>query len=223
MASDRVERNVRARAAQRFSAARLRAVASPWTVILILTGGFQYYRGAPVDGTIFIALAAALVLDALGLIPLDAVHARRPARSLVFVIALVFTTLLVLAPPNGLIDQLTLAIIGLAALAVAWPESAPEAVRASVPGSPAQRSEGTHRRSSAFTRAAVLWAALGVAVCVWEMVAFFMGPVNTPAAFAHPTLSSLFEPLVGWPPGRFVFVSVWLLGGAALLRRGRSS
>jgi len=44
----------------------------------------------------------------------------------------------------------------------------------------------------------------------------------SPAAeFEHPPLSDLIEPLVANPFGRAACAALWLLAGAALLRRGR--
>jgi hypothetical protein len=103
--------------------------------------------------------------------------------------------------------------IGLSIIPFAWPNHASSSTDASVarPDTP----------SRAIKRAAVLWSILGVSLCLWELGSFFLGMPSPTAEYAHPPLSDLIGPLLDDPFGRAVGAALWLLGGAALLRRGR--
>ena len=67
----------------------------------------------------------------------------------------------------------------------------------------------------------MLWAAAGVALCLWELASFFLAMPSPAAESAHPPLSDLIDPIFANPLGRAGCAALWLLAGAALLRRGR--
>ncbi len=178
-----------------------------WIAILVLIGGFQLFRGAITDAAVFLALAVALVADTIGWLP--AIR-RRESRLpwIVVVIALVVAAaVLVLTPRHGLGDQLVLIASGLLVLIVVWP-SAPS---------------GTVSPMTArLARTAALWAAVGIALCLWELAMYLLGTFLPGGRTSFPALSDLLNPLIDSPAGRIVFVVAWLLGGVALLRRGRT-
>ena len=182
---------------------RIAAVA--WIAILAITGGFQFYRDAPVDATIFCLLAAALLADLLGAfrrVPLRNVALH---RALMLGSAVIAAGLLAFSPRHGVIDAAVVAIAGLLALLVAWPDHAGD-VSAPLPP------------SRGFVRTAWLWAGVLLAICFWELAMYILGSVSGRSAF--PALSDLLDPLVENPLGRILFVMVWVLAGIALLRRG---
>ncbi len=179
----------------------LRRLARPWTVILVATGLFQVFRGAPVDGAFFLLLAAVLVVDELGLVALPAV--RTPRLAVLAATAIVLGTLMVLAPRHGLVEGLIVSGIGLTVLLLAWPDPRPaDAARAPL------------------RRAGILWAVVAVAACLIEVVSFLLGVPSEAAKFAHPSISLLLDPALDTIEGRVVFTALWLVVGIALLRRG---
>jgi hypothetical protein len=60
----------------------------------------------------------------------------------------------------------------------------------------------------------VLWAALFVILCLWELAAFLLGNDE-----AHPTFSMLADPVLSFPPTRALAGFGWLAWGWYLLSR----
>lgn len=180
----------------------LRRLARPWTVILVATGLFQVFRGAPIDGAFFLVVAAVLVADEFGFVALPGVAA--PRRWVLGVAAAVLGTLMVLAPRHGLIEGLVVSAIGLSVLLFAWPDHG-----------------GTTAAQTPLRRAGILWSVVAVTVAVVELVSFLLGVPSAAAKFAHPSISLLLDPALDTIEGRIVFSALWLVVGIALLRRGR--
>jgi hypothetical protein len=180
-----------------------------WVAILILTGGFQIYRGAPVDGAVFLAMAGALILDLAGILPEPRTAEWRPSRIILIGVLGASAVVLALTTRHGIGDGVAIAVSGILVFLVAWPQR----------DAPA----GNHEASSAWTprmrRAATLWACVGIAVCLWELTMFFLGAYVDRSAF--PALSDLLDPLLDQPIGRILFAAGWLVGGVALMRRGQ--
>lgn len=185
---------------------------APWIGILALTSGFQFFRGAPADGVVFAAAAAALTLDLTGVLRF-ARTAWLPPRVVAFSVGVVIVALLAMLPRYSFADGVIVAGIGLSVIPFAWPNHASTSVDVSPAGSGAP--------SRAIRRAAILWSMLGVALCLWELSSFFLGMPSPTAEYEHPPLSDIIGPLLDDPFGRAVGAALWLLGGAALLRRGR--
>jgi hypothetical protein len=186
---------------------RVRTPVTWWTAILLITGVFQVYRGAPVDGCIFLAVAAVLAVDRLGALPAVAGRPTVPAGVLVAgatAVVLVATA----TPRYGTGDIVVVAAVGLVVLAYGWPQtlrSPPDA-----PDRPVRT-------------AMVGWSVVGVATCGWELTEYFLGRPSAAASNDHPALSDLVDPLLHGAAGRAVFTVVWLLGLTFLLRRARPS
>jgi hypothetical protein len=180
----------------------LRRLARPWTVILVATGLFQVFRGAPLDGAFFLVVAAVLVADEFGFVTLPGVAA--PRRWGVGVAAAVLGTLMVLAPRHGLVEGLVVSAIGLSVLLFAWPDHG-----------------GTTATPAPLRRAGILWSVVAVTACVIELASFLLGVPSEAAKFAHPSVSLLLDPALDTIEGRVVFTALWLVVGIALLRRGR--
>lgn len=180
----------------------------PWLVILVFTGSFHLYRGAPFDGAVYLLVALALTLDASGVFPvMRRVAARRRHPLILIPAALLCWIVLVFTPRHGIADGVVVVAIGATVLMLAWPDPAPG-------GAP------DHGDRRLLTRSAVLWATAGILGCLWELGAFFLGQASPTAAFDFPPLSTLVGPLLDEPLGRSVLVTLWLVGGFALLRRG---
>jgi hypothetical protein len=173
-----------------------------WICVLTIMASFQTWRGAYVDGVLFYAIVAMLVVDRLTrgrirILKQPIVAPKVVTLAITGTLALV----LVVAPRHGWVDLVTMVAIGVTVLLLAW-EPAPA------------RRERTQR---ALTRSALSWSILGVALCVWEALAFIMS-VTMPNGDDYPTISVLLDPVVSNLWGRIFFVSLWLTGGLALLR-----
>ena len=196
-----------------------RLTALCWIAVLLVTALFHELRGAPVDAVLYAAAAALLVLDVVGWlrVPLrlrvdrDTVSRRIIAGMLIGVAAVS----LALAPLYGGIDQVIVIGLGVLLLPVAWAD------RTAGADAHARTRPAADRR--ALRRAAILWSAVIVAGCAWEVVAFFLGRSLPAREQDFPALSDLLDPLIAWPPARGVLVALWLLAGYALIRRGRSA
>ena len=181
----------------------LRRVAQPWTLILVITGLFQVFRGAPSDGAFFLVVAVVLMMDAAGWVNIPG--RGQPRRSVMIAAAAVLGTLMVIAPRHGIVEGLIVSAIGLSVLFFAWPS----------PGD-------TDAAAAPLRRSAILWSIIGVACCLWEVTSFLLGLPSPDAQFTHPSISVLLDPVLNTPEGRIAFTALWLLGGVALLRRGRA-
>jgi hypothetical protein len=193
--------------------ARVSLPVAAWIVILILTGGFQFYRGAVADGCVFIAMAVALVLDLTGAFPAFRSREWRPSRIITVLVLAGAAAVLALTPRHGLPDEIVLIVSGVLVFLVAWPDHEPRSGEAET----AAEVFWTAR----MRRTAALWAGVGIAFCLWELSMYFLGTYVDTGRDAFPALSDLLNPLLQNPVGRVIFVAAWLLGGVALARRGR--
>ncbi|MHA7985837.1 hypothetical protein ACX9R5_08520 [Rathayibacter sp. CAU 1779] len=180
-----------------------------WIAILALCGSFQIYRGAPVDGVFFLVAAFALLADAAGwLSRLDRYPLPRVSLVVQLVLGALAVVVIAFTPQWGLLDVIIVAVVGATAVIVAWRDD-------DATGAPALRRP--------VRRAAVLWASVAVFLCLWELASFFLAMPSPQAEFDHPPLSDLIDPVVANPLGRGACAALWLLAGAAFLRRGRRS
>lgn len=204
MASDRPVESERAERVGTRSGVVTRAA---WVAILTVTGGFHFYRGAPVDGAIFVGAALVLVADALGWLRFAPLDRERHPRTLVLVVLIVVATLvLAIAPLYGGVETAVMVAIGIALMPIVWPQPGPSA---SAPPPDSVR------------RAAIAWSAIAVAGASWEIGSYFLSVPSPEAEFEHPPLSDLIDPLVASPFTRLALIALWLIGGYALIRRGR--
>jgi hypothetical protein len=179
-----------------------------WIVILSLTGAFHVFRGAPVDGLIFLGGALVIAADALGWLGFRALNRERhPRRILLIVLMTVLLLVLALAPLYGGVDTVVVVAIGIALMPIVWPQ----------PAAPAPRA-----RPDAVRRAAIVWSVIAVAGAAWEIGAYFMSTPSLAAEYDFPPLSDLIDPFIASPIGRAVLIALWLAGGYALVKRGRS-
>lgn len=182
----------------------------PWIAILAITAVVQFVRAAPLDGVVFGVVAIALLADAVGLIPRPR-PVTRPGFVPVLVGVLAAAALLILTPRHGVIDGIVLVAVGAAAAPVAWAGLRPGAERTRGP-----RPGG----AVAVRRTAILWAAAGVATCLWELTSFVLGRLLPEQKAQHPAISDLLDPALDRFWFRALFVIGWLALGLALLSRG---
>jgi hypothetical protein len=189
----------------------LRRLAQPWTLILVVTGLFQFFRGAPVDGAFFLGVAILLLADAVGWLPQSG--PRRPRVAWLLGAAVPLAIVLVLAPRHGVVEGIIVSGIGVSTLLLGWtPKTKPDGV--SIKGKPTPP-------SPAIRRAAILWSVIAVVCCLWEVASFLLGLPSAEAAVQHPSISELFDPVLDTIQGRIAFTVLWLLVGVALLRGTR--
>jgi hypothetical protein len=173
-----------------------------WICVLATMAGFQTWRGAFVDGALFFLIAGMLVLDRLtgGRIRLITTPMELP-RWVVAAITGALGVILVVAPRHGWVDLVTMVLIGVTMLVLAW----------------TPRAKSDFRGARAIKRSALVWSLWGVALCAWEAGAFILS-VTTPNGGANfPTISILLDPVVESIPGRILFVGLWLAGGLSLI------
>jgi hypothetical protein len=181
-----------------------RAASAAWILIVCLVGGVQFFRGAWIDGTIFAVAAAALIVDATGLLP-PAVRALPRLRAALLVLAAAAcAVVLVIAPRHGVVVGVLLAVIGVAAVVIAWPNRPPS---------------DRDRWTPATRRAAVAWSVVALAACVWELTMYLLGTFSSAGRSVFPALSDLINPLADQPIGRVLLTAGWVGAGVFFLRR----
>lgn len=182
----------------------LKRIAEPWTIVVFVTALFHFLRGAPIDGTFFLAVTLLLVADGLGWVRMRVPEVTLPRLTTLTGVAVVLGTLLVLAPRHGLVEGLIVSAIGVCVLVVAWESGGARA-----------------EWSRSLRNALVLFTAAGVVGCLIEVTSFLLGIPSPEAMFEHPSISLLLDPFVDTLPGRIVFTGLWLVAGIWFLRRGR--
>jgi hypothetical protein len=176
------------------------ATTRPWWrtkpfLIIVVAGLFHLGRGAPVDGIVFLATAAALAAAELG--------RPTPPR------------------PRDVPPAVALAAVPVGAAIAMWqPATTPVAVAVAVTGPPMLYLALTKGGDADHTNAGTWWpwAAAGVAVCLWELTSFLQQSDPATANPDHPTLSAILEPVFAHNPGRTAMIIVWLAAGVYLAR-----
>jgi hypothetical protein len=64
-----------------------------------------------------------------------------------------------------------------------------------------------------------LWGLVLVAGCLWELSSLFQQPTLAISSYAHPTISTLTDPVLGTWAGRSIFLAAWLGLGWFLVER----
>jgi hypothetical protein len=190
----------------------------PVIVILLLAGVADLLAGDPlVDGLVLLAVAAALGWDRVrgrrqrGREPAAGRRGRGwadrlPAGSRTP--ALVIGGLLYAMAAGGLARfswpaMVAVAVPGVLGVTSAW--------RAG-PGPPAEAAPPQGRGAAA-------WAAVFVALGLWELGSWLLQPTLATGSPAHPTISLLLDPVLGSQPGRSVGFAAWLALGWFLVGR----
>lgn len=135
-----------------------------WILVLVLTAGFQFYRGAAFDGVVFSVAAGLLILAELRILRVS-VRTRLPRRTAMAVSAVVAALFLVVFALHTALTGVVLVAIGLLALPYAWAE--------------ADSSGSEHADQRVLHRTAVAWGSVAVAACVWRLLACqFVSPIE---------------------------------------------
>ena len=179
-----------------------------WIAVLFIMASFQTWRGAYVDGILFYALVAMLVIDRItgGRIILIKKPVVAP-KVVTLGITGVLGIILVLAPRHSWIDLVAFIAIGVTVLIVAWEPYE-------------QKNQRPHL---SLLRSMWFWSMAAFSLCLWEATAFILS-VTVPNGIENfPTISVLLDPFVENVWGRIVFVGLWLAAGYGLLRFWRKA
>jgi len=63
------------------------------------------------------------------------------------------------------------------------------------------------------------WIVVLVAGCLWELSSLYLQPSLTTDSYAHPTISTLTDPLLATSPGRMLVLFAWVAFGWYLVDR----
>jgi len=196
--------------------AALAGLRAPVVWILLAIAFFTSISGKPVDGVLMLIVAAGLAWDA-GRRALrhpgpEGAPARTgplPARRRRFVVIALVAAGVAYAGVVGSFSRYswpaTAGIIGLSTVVVliGWHgpvRSRPVGGRLPVAGT-------------------LAWIAVLVAGCLWELGALLQQPSITTDSYAHPTISTLTDPVLAASPGRAVVLLGWLALGWYLVER----
>ena len=99
----------------------LRAAASPVAAVLVLAGIFHFYRGVPNEGVLFVAAGLTIAADGAGRLPTPRPRVfRLPGATVSFAIAVVGGAALALLTPQGAMETVVLAVVGVTAIVIGW-------------------------------------------------------------------------------------------------------
>ena len=203
----------------------------PIVAILVLISFFTVLSGKPLDGLLLVTVAMALVWDA-------GMNSRQAARREVAVPAAPAGASAPTLAQQGAWrlrsrpPRLRLVAVGSAA-AVLYALTVGSFTRYSWPATAGVVSIGagvvvvgwggpTRQRQvpAKFTRiGAFTWGMLFIGASLWELTALLMQPSIETSSYAHPTISTLTDPLLGSAPGRFAALLAWIALGAYLVER----
>jgi hypothetical protein len=202
-------------------------IRQPIVAILLLISIFTVISGKPVDGLLLFTVATALAWDA-------GLHARQIAAARAAGASLEASeppAPSIWKPRTGL-PRLRFLAIGSAAAVIyaltvgsfsrySWPTTAGVVgLGAGVViigwGGPTRQ----RVMPAKFARAGVItWSTLLVAAGLWELSALLQQPNIETSSYAHPTISTLTDPLLATAPGRAVALLGWIALGAYLVER----
>ena len=197
--------------------AALAGLRAPVVWILLAIAFFTSISGKPVDGVLMLIVAVGLAWDAgrRALRQPESGEAAAPARAAarsggrrVVVITLVVAGV-VYAGVVGSFSRYswpaTAGIIGLSTgvVLIGWHRpvrARPDSGRLPVAGT-------------------LAWIAVLVAGCLWELSSLYLQPSLTTDSYAHPTISTLTDPLLATSPGRMLVLFAWVAFGWYLVDR----
>ena len=198
--------------------AALAGFRAPVVWILLAIAFFTSISGKPVDGVLMLIVAVGLAWDAgrRALRHPEAAEApappradRLPGRRRRFVVIALLAGAVVYAGVVGSFSRYswpaTAGIIGLSTgvVLIGWHRpvrARPDGGRLPVAGT-------------------LAWIVVLVAGCLWELSSLYLQPSLTTDSYAHPTISTLTDPLLATSPGRMLVLFAWVAFGWYLVDR----
>jgi hypothetical protein len=188
------------------------ALRDPVVIILFLAGLFDGLSGNPIHSILLFSAAVALTWEAVvsgridpppGPAPQPAAAIRNPVtRTGLAAAAIVYAVIVGRFGRYSWPATVPVVLVGAIAIAIAWRGRS----RALDP--PPLGPVG-----------AATWAALFVALSLWELAQLLLQPSFTTDSYAHPTLSVLTDPILVSHLGRSAALLVWLAFGWFLVER----
>lgn len=189
----------------------LAGVRQPIVAILLAISFMTVISGKPVDGLLLFVVATALAMDAGARMEAPGQSAwrlredRLPTRVLVPGVAAAVVYSLTVGSFDRYSWPATAGVVGVGAsvVVVGW-------------GGPVRRRAvpGKFSPSGVFN-----WASLLVLAGIWELIALLGQPDIETSSYAHPTISTLTDPLLAHSLGRAVALLAWLGLGFFLVER----
>jgi hypothetical protein len=189
----------------------LAGVRQPIVAILLAVSFMTVISGKPVDGLLLFVVATALAMDAGARVegPEQSAWGLRDERLPTRVLVPGVTAAVVYSLTFGSFERYswpaTAGVVGVGASAVVVSWGGPLRRRA-VPGK--------FSPSAIFT-----WTTLLVLAGIWELIALLGQPNIETGSYAHPTISTLTDPLLAHPLGRAFALLAWLGLGFFLVER----
>jgi hypothetical protein len=176
----------------------------PTIWILVAATTVHVIRENVVDIVVFAGTAVLVVVDSRrdDLHPMPLVDRFR--RPLVAAVCAAYGLLVLPLSRTGWALPLSLALPGLVALALVW----------RVGRSPLELASGPNLARG---RGWLAWPVVLVVGCLFELFNFVLQPDPQTDSYAHPTISALVDPMLGWPLSRAVAAALWLAIGIWLV------
>jgi len=204
-------------------ATALTGLREPVVVILLLIAFFTWISGKPLDGMLMLAVGLSLAADAARRARQDGPPESSPAGG--------GPQDFVAAPATaGRRLLLALALLAGGALYVlvvgsfsrySWPATVPVVALGAAVVVTGWRGPRHCRPAPAKLPATglALWGLVLVAGCLWELSALLGQPTLTTSSYAHPTISTLTDPVLSTWAGRSIVLAGWLGLGWFLVER----
>src|SRR5215468_2722604 len=203
------------RAAPRHLVSALAGLREPIVVILLIIGFMSWISGKPLDGLLILLVGVSLAWDAgrrsRPARPAEAASGappepvadgppaparwRRPALLTAGLAGGVLYAVVV-GSFSRYSWPATVAVAGLGAVVVAIGWRGPRHTRPAPPRPPAA--------------GLALWGAVFVAGCLWELWSLLEQPNLATSSYAHPTISTLTDPMLSTWAGRSIVLAAWL-------------
>jgi hypothetical protein len=198
--------------------AALAGLRAPVVWVLLAIAFFTSISGKPVDGVLMLIVAVGLAWDAgrRALRHPEAEKAPTPPRTA--------------APPGG---RRRFAVIAMLAAGVVYAGVVGSFIRYSWPATAGIIALGTimvligwhgpvRARPDGVrlpVAGTLAWLVVLVAGCLWELSSLLQQPSLTTDSYAHPTISTLTDPLLAASPGRMLVLLGWIVFGCYLVKR----